>query len=55
MDAQLDRTVIAWSAVARPGEACVLWDLDARVGAEPAWGIPAPRVETVLAGRLERR
>ena len=31
---QLSRTVIAWSLVAAPGEACVLWDLDARVGVE---------------------
>jgi hypothetical protein len=49
MDVQLDRTVVAWAMVARPGEACVLWDLDARVGAEPAWGIGAERVATVLA------
>ncbi len=47
MAQQLARTVIAWARVARPGEACVLWDLDAVVGAEPAWGIPADRVAAV--------
>jgi len=46
---QLARTVIAWTRVARPGEACVLWDLDAVVGAEPGWGIPAERVAAVEA------
>ncbi|MEJ7894303.1 MAG: hypothetical protein WKF94_16860 [Solirubrobacteraceae bacterium] len=35
MAAQLARTEIAWRLVAQPGETCVLWDLDARVGA--AW------------------
>src|SRR3954453_18946394 len=39
MEEQLSRTVIAWSLVARPGEACVLWDLDARVGVEQPWGV----------------
>ena len=29
---QLARTRIAWTIVARPGEECVLWDLDQRVG-----------------------
>ncbi|MER5636239.1 hypothetical protein ABT095_04710 [Kitasatospora sp. NPDC002227] len=33
MHEQLRRTAVAWSLVARPGEECVLWDLDARVGA----------------------
>ena len=32
MDEQLRRTVIAWELVAMPGEPCVLWDLDNRVG-----------------------
>ncbi|NNH75967.1 hypothetical protein HLB23_39985 [Nocardia uniformis] len=41
---QLGRTVVAWSIVARPDETCVLWDLDARVGVEHPWGIPAERV-----------
>ena len=53
MAVQLDRTVIAWSLVARPGEACVLWDLDRRVGVEDPWGIPADRVAAVLAHRAE--
>ena len=49
-DAQLTRTIVAWSIVAEPGEACVLWDLDNRVGVEQPWGIPAERVEAVSAG-----
>ena len=40
MTDQLGRTVVAWEAVARPGEACVLWDLDARVGVEAPWAHP---------------
>lgn len=35
---QLRRTVIAWSMVAAPGEQCLLWDLDRRVGVEQPWG-----------------
>lgn len=45
---QLGRTVVAWSMVAGPGEECVLWDLDARVGVEQPWGVPAERVRAVL-------
>ena len=37
MHDQLSRTVIAWTMVARPGEDCVLWDLDERVGVEAPW------------------
>ena len=48
-DEQLRRTVIAWSLVAQPGEACVLWDLDRRVGVDHPWGIAADRVEALLA------
>ena len=47
MGQQLARTVVAWTRVARPGEACVLWNLDAIVGAEPEWGIPADQVAAV--------
>ncbi|GAB2706810.1 hypothetical protein GCM10027089_32190 [Nocardia thraciensis] len=47
MATQLGRTVVAWSMVARPGEECVLWDLDARVGVERPWGIPSKRVDTI--------
>ena len=36
---QLRRTVVAWSLVAVPGEECVLWDLDSRVGVDEPWGI----------------
>ena len=49
MQDQLGRTVVAWSLVARPGEACVLWDLDERVGVEAPWGVPAARVAAVAA------
>src|SRR5215468_10081213 len=47
MEEQLARTVVAWSLVAQPGEECVLWDLDTRVGVEAPWGIPADRVAAV--------
>jgi hypothetical protein len=49
MEEQLARTVIAWSFVAEPGEDCVLWDLDTRVGVEHPWGIPPDRVAAVEA------
>lgn len=44
---QLRRTVIAWSLVAGPGEQCVLWDLDSRVGVAEPWGIPQHRVAEI--------
>jgi hypothetical protein len=44
MDEQLGRTVVAWSLVARPGEECVLWDLDRRLGVEQPWGVDLARV-----------
>nr|WP_324188382.1 hypothetical protein [Nocardia higoensis] len=47
MAEQLGRTVVAWSMVARPGERCVLWDLDRAVGVEQPWGIPAERVAAI--------
>src|SRR3954468_4893935 len=46
---QLSRTVIAWSLVAAPGEACVLWDLDARVGVEAPGGVTPEHVAAVEA------
>lgn len=49
MAGQLGRTVVAWSLVARPGEECVLWDLDARLGLSEPWGIPATRVAEIEA------
>jgi hypothetical protein len=49
MEEQLARTVVAWTLVAQPGEESVLWDLDARVGVESPWGIPAARVAAVEA------
>ncbi len=48
-DVQLGRTIVAWSMVAEPGAACVLWDLDEHVGVEHPWGVPAARVEAILA------
>ena len=48
-DEQLRRTVIAWSLVARPGEQCVLWDLDERVGVDKPWGVDLNRVAEVEA------
>ncbi|WP_082981525.1 hypothetical protein [Mycolicibacterium mucogenicum] len=47
MHEQLRRTVIAWEKVAGPGENCVLWDLDERVGVEKPWGIAAARVDEI--------
>jgi hypothetical protein len=41
MHDQLSRTVIAWTLVAAPGEECVLWDLDERVGVDAPWGVSA--------------
>ncbi|MFI6364179.1 hypothetical protein ACIBG0_15670 [Nocardia sp. NPDC050630] len=49
MGEQLGRTVVAWSMVAKPGEACVLWDLDSKVGVEHPWGIGAERVAAIEA------
>jgi hypothetical protein len=47
MDEQLRRTVIAWSLVAKPGEQCVLWDLDQQVGVDQPWGLPHARVAEI--------
>lgn len=44
---QLRRTIIAWELVAQPGEQCVLWDLDQRVGVDRPWGVSAERVAEV--------
>jgi hypothetical protein len=55
---QLGRTVVAWHLVAQPGEHCVLWDLDHRVGMDEPWGVPAERVaaiEEVLAAQAGAR
>jgi hypothetical protein len=52
---QLRRTVVAWTLVATPGERCVLWDLDTRLGVDEPWGIDPARVtaieEAVAAAR----
>lgn len=49
MTEQLRRTVIAWELVAMPGEPCVLWDLDRRVGVDEPWGIDEARVAEIQA------
>jgi hypothetical protein len=49
MQDQLRRTVVAWSLVARPGEECVLWNLDKRVGVDHPWGLDLDYVEDVNA------
>ena len=54
MHDQLSRTVIAWTLVARPGEACVLWDLDERVGVDAPWGVRQPALRAVARGCCAR-
>jgi hypothetical protein len=49
VDEQLRRTVVAWSLVAQPGEQCVLWDLDERVGVDRPWGMDLARVAEIQA------
>ena len=49
MEEQLRRTVVAWSLVAMPGEQCVLWDLDSRVGVDEPWGLGPARIEAIQA------
>ena len=49
VDEQLRRTVIAWTLVAQPGEQCVLWDLDERVGVDQPWGLDLNRVAEIEA------
>ncbi|MET0474486.1 MAG: hypothetical protein ABW001_07570 [Mycobacterium sp.] len=44
---RLRRTVVAWSLVAKPGEECVLWDLDYRVGVDHPWGLAAAHVAAI--------
>jgi hypothetical protein len=46
-DEQLGRTVVAWSLVAKPGERCVLWDLDKRVGVDEPWGLDPERAAAI--------
>jgi hypothetical protein len=45
---QLRRTVVAWTLVAKPGEQCVLWDLDKHVGVDEPWGLDPGRVAAIL-------
>lgn len=47
MGEQLRRTVVAWTLVANPGEQCVLWDLDKRVGVDEPWGLEPDRVAAI--------
>ena len=49
VDDQLRRTVVAWSIAAKPGEQCVLWDLDRQIGADPPWGLDLARVRAIEA------
>jgi hypothetical protein len=49
MEQQLARTVAAWSLVRHEGEACVLWDLDRRIGVEQPWGVNASLVTEIEA------
>jgi hypothetical protein len=44
---QLRRTVVAWTLIANPGEQCVLWDLDRRVGVPEPWGLDLARVTAI--------
>jgi hypothetical protein len=44
---QLRRTVVAWTLVVNPGEQCVLWDLDKRVGVDEPWGLDPARVAEI--------
>jgi hypothetical protein len=46
---QLRRTVVAWTLVATPGERCVLWDLDTRLGVDEPWGLDPARVTAIEA------
>ncbi len=55
MDEQLRRTVIAWSLVAKPGEPCVLWDLDELVGVDRPWGIDLERVAAIESALAPHR
>ena len=55
MDEQLRRTVIAWELVAMPGEPCVLWGLDERVGVEQPWGLDLDRVAEIREAVTEIR
>ncbi|WP_157555051.1 hypothetical protein [Nocardia crassostreae] len=51
---QLGRTVVAWTLVARPGEDCVIWDLDTKAGVDDPWGIPAERVAFIESSLREQ-
>ena len=53
MEEQLRRTVIAWTLVAKPGEQCVLWDLDHRVGVDKPWGLELERVAEIHTAATE--
>lgn len=53
MEEQLRRTVVAWTLVAKPGERCVLWDLDERVGVEEPWGLDQAWVAEITAEAKE--
>ena len=46
---RLARTAIAWTRVAGAGEACVLLDLDTRLGVPAPWGVDPARVAAFTA------
>ena len=46
---------VAWTRVAEPGEDCVLWDLDRRVGVGQPWGVAPERVAQVMDTLTELR
>ena len=46
---QLRKTVIAWTLAAMPGEQCVLWDLDERVGVDHPWGLDPAHAAAIEA------
>lgn len=54
MGEQLHRTVLAWAQVAEPGERCVLWDLDRRVGVAEPWGIDLAHVSAIEVAAARR-
>ena len=55
MGEQLRSAVIAWELVATPGEQCILWDLDNRVGVDQPWGLEPGRVTQIQAAVAKLR
>lgn len=55
MAEQLRRAVIAWELVAQPGEHCLLWDLDERLGVDQPWGVHRDDLANIRAAVAEVR